>query len=376
MDINAVIDAEKPPTEQEYTDVTAILETLKQLRIEFQTSTIKMDRIASKFDAIQKSSIKEESEKEWDVFKRHIDKLIKRGKDFCSTFQSRPSASSYISPSPTASSPIKKLNLERLPLPTFNGLKTDYLRFKKAFKTHVNYETEAEKVLALKTKCLTKSFDQEKIANLDSLEECWNVLDKKYGNVPTLVSEIYTTWKNLKMPTTDEQFVKFAESIERGSFTLKSMDFYDKMDNCYLTIEMECKLNETLRREYSKKYLKPDADPLKRWENFLTFVDEEKVAAEARIASFSAITTPKKENDDSEIINHQTGTSSRGRGGSHGSGGGKGAGRGKPSKQPNDNSSKPGDKSSRGKGRGAANNSKRGNQNNSCLHSAPEGRLS
>ena len=162
------------------------------------------------------------------------------------------------------------------------------------------------------------------------------------------------------MPKDDPEFVKFAEEIETGAHVLKSMDFYKSMDNCYLTIEMESKLNEILRREYSKTYLKPNADPLKRWENFLLFVEEEKIAAESRIASFAPIiTSKKKEEPDGEIGGHFTST--RG-----GKGGGAGRGRGTPNKSKEKNDS--GKKFGRGKyngGKGVQN--QRGKTNNSCL---------
>ena len=50
--------------------------------------------------------------------------------------------------------------LERLPLPTFDGQKMNFLRFKKEFSNHVTYSTEKERMLALKTKCLLKAADK------------------------------------------------------------------------------------------------------------------------------------------------------------------------------------------------------------------------
>ena len=41
----------------------------------------------------------------------------------------------------------KNSNLERLPLPTFDGTKKNYLRFKKEFSNHVTYTTDKERML-------------------------------------------------------------------------------------------------------------------------------------------------------------------------------------------------------------------------------------
>ena len=71
----------------------------------------------------------------------------------------------FRSASGTGAAPVKSIPLERLPLPSFKGTKMEYLRFKQDFRKHVKYETKGEKMLALKTKCLTKSADKQRIAN-------------------------------------------------------------------------------------------------------------------------------------------------------------------------------------------------------------------
>ena len=320
-----------------------MVKEMKKLIEDHQASSFILEKHAAK---VNDGKTKEDVLKNYNDFKRKMKTLINRGEEFCSKFTpSTNNASSSITPSQTASSSSNKHhNLQRLPLPTFNGSKIDYLQFKKEFNNHVLYETEAEKLQALKSTCLKKNFDKEKVRNLDSLKDCWDVLDKKYGNIPTLVSEIYNKWRNLKMPKNDPEFVKFAEEIETGAHVLKSMDFYKSMDNCYLTIEMESKLNEILRREYSKTYLKPNADPLKRWENFLLFVEEEKIAAESRIASFAPI--PSKELD-GETGGHFAGTQGGKGGGADSQTGGKSGG-----------GKKYGGKSSQGK---------RGKESDDCL---------
>ena len=50
-----------------------------------------------------------------------------------------------------------KINLERLPLPSFDGMKKNYLRFKKEFSNHMTYSTKNERMMVVKSKCLTKA---------------------------------------------------------------------------------------------------------------------------------------------------------------------------------------------------------------------------
>jgi hypothetical protein len=75
-------------------------------------------------------------------------------------------------------------------------------------------------VLALKTKCLTKPADKQRVAHAMSLEECWIVLDEKYGDVETVVAETLSSWEGLK-PKTDAEIVKFVQQEYSKSFVLK-----------------------------------------------------------------------------------------------------------------------------------------------------------
>ena len=100
-----------------------------------------------------------------------------------------------------------KNTLERLPLPTFDGKKINYLRFKKEFSNHVTYASDKERMLALKTKCLRKDSDRSCVQNEQSLKECWERLDEIYGDVNTLVAEIFQSWSSMKPPRNDQDFI-------------------------------------------------------------------------------------------------------------------------------------------------------------------------
>ena len=77
--------------------------------------------------------------------------------------------------------------------------------------------------MALKTKCLTKSSDKNRVMNEQTLQECWDRLDEEYGDINALVADIFLTWSILKNPRTDQDFIKFVTSIENGVSCLRSL---------------------------------------------------------------------------------------------------------------------------------------------------------
>ena len=93
--------------------------------------------------------------------------------------------------------------MERLSLPTFDGSKLNYQRFKKEFNAHVTYETDKQRMIALKQKCLLKENDKRRVMNEITVAACFKKLDEEYGDVNTLVAEIFKTWRAIKPPKTD-----------------------------------------------------------------------------------------------------------------------------------------------------------------------------
>lgn len=159
----------------------------------------------------------------WGKLQENISLLTRKGQEYLSKYTPpapAPPSNPTQTPSQvhTRSTPLKGLNL-----PTFSGNKADYLRFKKEFEKHVKYETEDEKLMALKTECLSKAADKRKISNESTLEDCFKKLDQAYGDVHTLVAEIFSNWTNLRPPKTDTEFIKFMEQIEYGVSTLKAV---------------------------------------------------------------------------------------------------------------------------------------------------------
>ena len=187
----------------------------------------------------------------------------------------------------TSPSTFPNFNLEILPLPKFEGTRRDYFRFKKDFNLHVNYETEAEKILALKLKCLKKSSDKRRIANATSLEECWWKLDEFYGDPTPVIVEIVSTWIKLETPIEDAELVKFVDIIENDVSLLKSIGKENEVENTYLAVQLEKKLPRRMQLRYSQAFVSRCDQNLSRMQFLLVFLSQEKKACNFRLGSYS-----------------------------------------------------------------------------------------
>ena len=246
--------------------------------------------------------------------------------------------------------------LERLPLPKFSGKKMEYSRFKIEFNKHVKYNTEDEKVLALKEKCLEKKADKERVANKSTLKECWEILDQEHGDTETTVCDIFKQWRNLKTPTTDKALVEFVDQVENGVACLNALDASKEL-TASAVLNLEELLDKDKQNDLSLLIIQKPKEKT-RMDIVMKFLRDHKSAAQLRINNYNNKTPNIKKESSTSSGN----TSFRGRGR-----GGKFSGRGGGGK------SSEGDKksnSSRGRGRGRGRGSwkdRRAENNDKCL---------
>ena len=266
-------------------------------------------------------------------------------------------------PKPSVSSTKNTIPLERLPLPKFSGKTTEYNQWKINFLKHVKYDTEDERVLALKQRCMVTSEDRERVANCQSLEDCWVKLDAEYGSVETTVCDIFTSWNNLKSPTNDQQFVKFVDKIENGVSCLKSLDSMDELSSAAIRGIVN-KLDKEMKKEVSKLITTNNDPSVKTQTIVLEYLAAEKKSEQWRNSNAKSNTTqPRDDSTVSGLTGAQAqqegggGAGGGGRGRGAGRGGGRGAGRG-------GNRGRGGGSKGRGKGHG---NAGRGQPSNECF---------
>ena len=230
-----------------------------------------------------------------------------------------------------------KNTLERLPLPTFDGKKMNYLRFKKEFSNHVTYASDKERMLALKTKCLRKEADRSCVQNEQSLKECWERLDEIYGDVNTLVAEIFQSWSSMKPPRNDQEFIKFVTAIENGVSCLRSIGHEKEMEFSFMSVTLEQKMDERMKKEFSASYTNVESTDKERMKSLLKYLQQQKKAAHMRTCNYGTKNVkddeqpidPIKSNSSMQSDSHRGGGRGGGRGGrSRGSDSQQGRGRG------------------------------------------------
>ena len=206
--------------------------------------------------------------------------------------------------------------MERLPLPKFTGQKMNYQRFKTNFGKYVNYETPSEKLLALKEKCLVENADKERVANLDSLEACWKVLDAEYGDTETTVCDVFKQWRSFKTPSNDKEFVDFVEKIENGVSCLKSLNSSKEL-TASACVPLEEKLDKEMQKEVSMLIIREKAKnpDMARMDIVMNYLREAKAAAQLRTTNYSSSEKKSKGGGTSTSnSNFRGGGNSRGRG--------------------------------------------------------------
>ena len=316
-------------------------------------------------DKTKQESILKEAEDFKEMYEEKLKGLKTVGNVYCDQYtpdvlidhnvDSRP-----VNNSSSNASSSSKVNLQRLPLPTFDGTKLNYLRFKKNFEDHVKYPTEKERLLALKESCLTCVFDKNKVRDLDSVKKCWDVLDSHYGDKDALEVEVYASWERLKTPKSDAEIVKFIDTVEDGMALLDSLGKEDeKTNNSSAALSIERKLPSKLRLEYAKSFTsRSSEDTTVRMVNLLNFLKQEKKAYQMILSTYSS--TDKRYNDENPLVSSQFSGVQRGRGKN-------GRGRGQNSRGGGKNSGR-GDQSNRGRGdfRGRGGRFNKGNKSKKC----------
>ena len=237
-------------------------------------------------DETKKNTQKQASEKLWKTLKKKSDSLQAKVEDFLDKV-----------PKPAPNKP--SIPLERLPLPKYSGNKTEYHQFKLNFEKHVKYDDEDERVLALKQRCLSKEADRVRIANCQTLSDCWKQLDGEHGSVETIVCDILNNWNNLKPPYNDIQFVNFVEKIQAGVKCLESLQSMHELSSSAVR-EIVKKLNNEMRNEVSKLITSNNDKDKKTQTIVLDFLAQQKKSAQWRNSNAPAAPGRAADHDDTE----------------------------------------------------------------------------
>ena len=141
------------PHSFEATETSKLLDDIRAVEESAKPLYIRLVVEVSKLKEEKKTEKLEKAKADWSKLQENVSLLTRKGQEYLSKYTPpapAPSSNPTQTPNPvhTRSTPLKRLNL-----PTFSGNKADYLCFKKEFEKHVRYETEDEKLMALKTEC-------------------------------------------------------------------------------------------------------------------------------------------------------------------------------------------------------------------------------
>ena len=204
-------------------------------------------------------------------------------------------ATVQINQSPPAAVPVQPSaysRLQRIPLPQFHGRKLDYLAFKEEFEEQATYPTEGDKVAALKVSLQLRK-DRERVSKCRTLADCWDKLNKDYGDATTLASECSSIIASQPAPTTDETFVSFMDKVEDCVSTLNAI----KIGKTYiptLVHTIENKLTPKMKEDLSDKIVTDTPAAEAKPQFILDFLSIKKAAAKLRLSQYTSTQLSKK----------------------------------------------------------------------------------
>ena len=144
--INAVVLSTPDPTVNTVKNAKEILESCKSSLKAAEDVYLKLIAECSTYESADKlTTQKSKSDASWKLIVDKVESIKLKADTYTAKL-----------PVPELNHSVQSSPLERLPLPKFSGKSVDYIRFKLEFHKYVTYKTEAEKVLAIKERCLPK----------------------------------------------------------------------------------------------------------------------------------------------------------------------------------------------------------------------------
>ena len=157
-----------------------------------------------------------------------------------------------LAPAQRAATAIKLAKVESI---NFSGHKRDFATFKRDFSSIVIPGRENEpQDIGYRLKQAMPEKDKHLLSNfeLNDHEGMMNALEKKFGTTRDIVMEVVKDIDNLKMSKTDQDYIKFVETVEKAARDLKSVDSIEQLANETLLAKIESKLPENYRHDWMK----------------------------------------------------------------------------------------------------------------------------
>ena len=182
---------------------------------------------------------------------------------------------------------IDKPNIVKLKVkpPVFSGKCREFSVFKRDFQTivAVAYRSDVEVGALLKESIPEKwKYLLDKL-DLSSHKEMMTILTAKFGRARIIVDECTAEIRNMKVITSDIEFVDFVEHIDKVKRDLEHLNLLSDIANTTVIADLESKLPYGVKRDWVKLVSSKecvDMAPSEIFNRLLKFLEENKLQAE------------------------------------------------------------------------------------------------
>ena len=143
---------------------------------------------------------------------------------------------------------------DRAKFPPFSGNPRAYARFKGDFNRIITKQCpdDISRAYLLKTQCL-EGEPQTLVEAIEDLDEVWQRLDSKYGNVQRIVNLVLNEVKNLKIKYDDASLVTLVDTLEKGTQDLTLINARAEIATTNTVNVIETKLSKRILSKWYDK---------------------------------------------------------------------------------------------------------------------------
>ena len=169
--------------------------------------------------------------------------------------------------------------------PVFSGKCREFAVFKRDFDTIVNVADRGDVEIGA---LLKESIPNKWKYLLDKVElsdhkQMMSILAAKFGRARVIVDECTTEIRNMKVITSDKEFISFVEHMDKVKRDLEQLDLLSDIVNTTVIADLESKLPYGVKRDWIKLVSSKecaDMVPSKIFNRMLEFFEETKLQAE------------------------------------------------------------------------------------------------
>ena len=179
---------------------------------------------------------------------------------------------------------MPKIQLEKIPLPKFNGDIRSYPRFKRDFVELVMPTLNNKEASFVLRQCLNKDLNRYFESCGDDVDLLLKRLDEKFGDPSKMTDVIINDIKKFKSIESHDikKLIEFINLIEIGYNDLKILSLQREISNANILSTIEGKLPASLALEWYREIHKPDSkvDKYNKFPSLLDFLRIERNALE------------------------------------------------------------------------------------------------